>query len=216
MAHITHTEIVSLFDIYGYQTILKYFDKFPTDAQKHTDHFLSDREGFLEKNNITLRVREKENGIFQIDFKLPDSKEPGGMIDIKEIISRGEFENLKNGFPFSLAIQEALEKLNLNRKNIFYTGYVKTKRITIPCESVAGKWVIDHSIFPVRKDEYRIELKHGREFCVQATDIFEKILQRTDVPLLIPPSKFKILADSLREDEKVKETIAENIKKNFR
>lgn len=211
MTHITHTEIVSVLDEYDYKALLEFFDVFPpSDAQEHFDHYFSDKEGLLAKHNITFRVRNKK-GVFQIDLKIPSTQEPGGMIDLKVPISKESFESFKNNSFFPTEIEDVLKKLNIGKIN--YIGFVPTKRITVPCGSVEGKWVIDHSTFPLEKVEYRIELKHGKRFCKEAKDLFEKMLRQIDLQPFEPPSKFQILMNCLREDEKVKKTIALDINK---
>ncbi len=198
-AHITHTEIVSVIDIFGYQSILEYFDKLPSDAKKIIDHYFDDEEKILSKNNIILRKRDGEKS--QIDIKIPGTKKPGEMIDLKEKTNDSFLQF------FSEEIQETIK--NFGIKKIYYVGYIPIKRISIPHASVEGKWIIDHLTFPLGKDEYRIELKHSERFCDDALSIFTKLLQEVHLEPIKPPSKFKTLTECLLHDEKIKKELKE-------
>jgi len=205
MTHITHTEIVSLIDSDDYYSILKYFDKFPSNAEKHIDYYFDDKEGILSRNNIILRKRQKSNDKFQTGIKIPNNKKPGEVFDLKDQTHDSFFKS------FPEEIQKTIKRLGI--KEIYYVGNLPTKRISIPCLAVEGKWIIDHVTFPLGNDDYRIELKHAKHLCGKASDIFNDVLQKNHLILVTPQPKLKKLFECMLEDEKIKKNLREGARK---
>lgn len=95
MTHEPGHEIVTILDFDQYERLLRFFDIFPGDAKTQRNHYFGDEDGLLERNNLTLRIREKGE-TFQIDLKVPLSRQDeGGMLEISDRIGLEYFDRLK-------------------------------------------------------------------------------------------------------------------------
>lgn len=204
-------EIISMLDLDQYERLLRFFDVFPNDAKIQKNHYFGDEEGVLERNNFTLRIREKSSK-FQIDFKVPLSKNDGEMLEISNEIEHEYFKLLKkNEKSFPKEIEETLGKLAIER--VVYLGDAITKRVTIPCTAIEGSWMLDVSEYPVGKTDYRLELEYDKKFKNEAMKIFQKKLEENGIDFIKPPSKFKVFMQQLQEHRKIIEENQRDIQK---
>jgi uncharacterized protein YjbK len=205
-------EIVSLLDQDNYRATLIHFDVFPSDAKPQTNHYFADPEGVLERNDITLRVREESGGL-EVNLKIPlTHSKDGGMLEIRKSISDSEFEVFKKReIPFPKEIEDALEHLAL--ESISYIGFAVTKRIKIAHKAVEGAWMIDETSFPLGYTDYRLELEHEKNYQHKARESMADVLKQTNTTFVVPVSKFKKFMEKIRENEKIVQTIRKGVEK---
>lgn len=207
-------EIVCLLERDDYQTILQHFDVFQSDAKPQRNHYFTDPEGVLERNNLTLRVREKSD-TFEIQMKIPKTESDDGMLEIRQIIPFQYFNEIKEGkVSFPDEICYALEHLGI--KSVSYVGYADTKRIEKTYKEVEGAWMMDETSFPLGYTDYRLELEYEKNKGARAKELFSNLLRQKQIPEITPSSKFKVFMEKMREHEKIQTTLRNGAEKERR
>ncbi|MGL4949564.1 MAG: CYTH domain-containing protein [Anaeroplasmataceae bacterium] len=174
-------EFKSLLTIDEYNSLCSSYIKNSTNYSQ-TNYYFNDKNNFLKKNKISVRIREKDR--FKITSKIPKDNH---LIEHSVFISEKEFTDyIKNGFDANIVNVDTY---------VYYQTKLKTERVKI--------LINDNDILFLDKNYYfntiDYELEYETNDYEKGKSSFEKLIQNHNI--IYKPSISKMLRATNKKGE---------------
>jgi uncharacterized protein YjbK len=175
MSNAIEIEAKALVSQKDYEKLVKRFKKYPAYTQ--TNNYIDDDGGILHKEGVSLRIREKEDGI-EMTLKTPLSE---GLLEKNVPLEKKDFEAYrKEGrFPEN-DLKRFLTMLGIDVTKLKIQTSLTTKRIDVPYEG--GKLSIDDNHYS-NKNDFEVELEYNNE--ADAQRLLEELFKEEKIPFAL-------------------------------
>ena len=148
-----------------YDLIVNYLGLEKYRRFKQTNYYIDSKEQILRKNDLALRIREKED--FELTLKAPMSE---GLLEKNQIISWKDYEKYehKNIFP-SGEIKTFLETLGFNVNELVILAALETDRL---------RYDIEDATLCLDNSEYNGHVDYELEMEAPSMKIAEKLIAK--------------------------------------
>ncbi len=160
-----------------------------------TNHYIDSKDNILQKEKLSLRVREKDNH-FEMTLKVPLSQ---GLLEKNCVWTKEDFVNFRDKAIFPDGdVKKMLNMLDIHTKTLKIKTSLVTDRIDVPYED--GKLSIDKNMYSGIED-YEVELEHNNE--IDAEKYLQQFLEKNHIQFTLnKKSKTARAMEALKAAEK--------------
>lgn len=155
------------------------------DIFTHINFYYSDNQDVLQKQGITVRVREKL-GNTNLEVKIPSGKQ--GLVHVKE-----EYQKELEAIPFEIKGDKLTEMTRCKLPDVTMKGYLITERRVYNWDSNT-EICLDHSQY-LGYEDYEIEVEYVKEL----PDEILQILKEERIEMITTSGKCKRFFEKLEE-----------------
>lgn len=146
---------------------------FPKNPIKQTNYYFETNQFDLKNHHAALRIRMKNN---EYILTLKQAKE-GYALENHVKLNQASFENwVNNHITFPETFRPIMEELNIEEKQLFYQGFLKTNRYTFEKDHV--HFCLDESHY-FNEIDYELEIEESEKHL--AKDIFINIMEELKI-----------------------------------
>ena len=155
-----------------YDTIVSYLGLERYRKSKQINYYIDSKDQILRKNEVVLRIREKDD--FELTFKAPLSE---GLLEKDQIISWRDYERYqRDGIFPSGEIKTFLQTLGFNVEELEIISTLETLRIRYTLEDAT--LCLDESHYNGQVD---YELEMAASSMEHAQELIEKVLKEVGI-----------------------------------
>lgn len=147
------------------------------DIFTHINFYYSDNQDVLQKQGITVRVREKLGNV-NLEVKIPSGKQ--GLVHIKE-----EYQKELEAIPLEIKGDELIEMTGCQLPDVVMKGYLITERRVCKWNSNT-EVCLDHNQY-LGYEDYEIEVEYAKEL----PEAILQILKEEKIEMITTSGKCK-------------------------